>query len=380
VGLMNKPVKMNIIHLRDTCGMYGIEKCILWLANWLYKNNTPVNFQVAIMSRSKNILEHDFIRCLQKHHIKGRRIEVNKKNPFRIIRSIVRLINRYPGAIIHTHDFKSNLFGAIAAFWTKSKLISTYHGHIIKSGKTRFYNWLDFLILKYFPFACIICVSNNNKKILLAKGIREDKIITIPNGIEIPASVAIPSNRTGNGKKIIGFIGRLSAEKGCRYLIDAVPEVISRHPDTYFMLAGDGYLRADLERQVCRLNIGDRVLFSGFEHNIKKILAKLDILIIPSLSEGAPIVLLEALAFGVPVIGSNIGSLREIIINEKTGILVPAKDARSIALQICRLLEEEGLRQKLAASGYEYIRQKHNIDFCHNMLLQLYKEIDQSAA
>ena len=122
--------------------------------------------------------------------------------------------------------------------------------------------------------------------------------------------------------KVVGSVGRLSEQKGYRYLIDAVPEIIREIPQIEFWLIGDGELRSDLERQSKRLGVQDHVKLLGKRNDVLDLLKQFDLFVLPSLWEGLPTVIMESISQGVPVLATDIPGTREMIEDGKTGWLV----------------------------------------------------------
>ena len=190
-------------------------------------------------------------------------------------------------------------------------------------------------------------------------GVAGDRISIIPNGIEadryapgmangqkLRAELGLPS-----GASLLGSAGRLTWQKGFEHLLAAMPAILAAHPDAHLVLAGDGELREDLERQAADCGIADRCHFLGFRDDMPGIMAALDVFVLPSLAEGMPMVLLEAMAAGVPVIATCIPGVVDLIEDGVDGLLVPPRDAGALSRAIGRLLAGRGLARQLASAG-----------------------------
>jgi glycosyltransferase involved in cell wall biosynthesis len=141
--------------------------------------------------------------------------------------------------------------------------------------------------------------------------------------------------------QVVGTVGRLHRQKGQQYLIEAAAQVLRRKPDTEFRFIGEGDLLPQLEKQAEMLNIGSSVKFLGRRTDIAKQLGEMDVFVLPSLWEGFPLVLLEAMAAGVPIVSTKVNGVEEIISNKEDGILVSPKDSEELAKGILNLLDKK---------------------------------------
>jgi glycosyltransferase involved in cell wall biosynthesis len=203
------------------------------------------------------------------------------------------------------------------------------------------------------------------------------KLVVIPNGIPVTAFSRPPSptlRKTLTGpveRPIILTLARLDKQKGHPYLLRAAVQV----PDALFLLAGDGPERAGLENLVQQLGIAGRVLFLGYRQDIADLLKICDMMVLPSLYEGLPLSILEAMAAGKPVIATNIGGTNEAVIDGQTGLLVPPADPPALAAAIRKLIENPLLAGKLAAAGKEQVQREFSVETMICRVTQVYDEI-----
>jgi glycosyltransferase involved in cell wall biosynthesis len=182
------------------------------------------------------------------------------------------------------------------------------------------------------------------------------KLVLIPNAVEPAAFTRSPAAPRGDGVFRVGFIGRLDPVKRVGDLLQAmrrVPRGLELH------VFGDGVLRPRLHTLVHELGIGDRVSFHGSIDRPQLALDGIDLLVLPSLAEGFGLVLIEAMAAGVPVIGTDVDGIRDVVQHEANGLLVPARRPDAIAAAIVRLRDDPALRQELAAGGRATVEQRY---------------------
>jgi glycosyltransferase involved in cell wall biosynthesis len=166
-------------------------------------------------------------------------------------------------------------------------------------------------------------------------------------GIELERFAAASPALALDGR-IVGTVGRLAAQKGQRYLVDAAPAVLARHPDARFVIVGDGELRGELERLAADRGIADRILFTGPREDIPELLASFELFACPSLFEGLCLAVIEAQAAGVPVVATPVGGIRETVEDGVTGFLVTPADSASLAERIVFCLEHPGEARRAA--------------------------------
>jgi len=148
-------------------------------------------------------------------------------------------------------------------------------------------------------------------------------------------------------QKIIGAVTRLREEKGNRYFIEAAPQVLREIPEARFVIVGDGPLRDELETLAKKLNLDGKLHFAGFVSEVAVALAAMDIYVMPSLTEGFPFALAEAMAAGKTVAVSNAGGMKEMVQHEENGLLVPPANGAALAAVLVRLLKNPTLSQHL---------------------------------
>ncbi len=207
----------------------------------------------------------------------------------------------------------------------------------------------------------IIAVSHAVKAHLIGQGIDAAKIRVVYNGVDLD-KFAPCADRAGAKRAqglpadalVIGVVAHLTAKKGHRWFLDAVAPLCQRHPQLRVVLLGDGDERANLERQARALNIENRVVFAGFHDDVVPLMNAMDIVVLPPIAkEGFGRVLVEAGAMSLPVIGSDIGGIGEVIVAEQTGLIVACGDEGALRNAMATLIEDEELREKMGAAGRE---------------------------
>ncbi len=218
-------------------------------------------------------------------------------------------------------------------------------------------------IIKAMNFADrILSVSEDLKLHIINLGIKEEKVHVVPNGVDIeefkPLGKIYARNQLNipHDKNIVLFVGALRKIKGVDYLIEATKNFVNANTDLYMVGRDDG-LRKILEKRVHELKIADHVKFIGpVNHdNIPLWISASDILVLPSLSEGRPNVVLEALSCEIPVVATDVGGIPELMVDGETGYLVPAKNPAELSIKIKKLLEDKNQRENMGKLGRKSI-------------------------
>lgn len=272
-----------------------------------------------------------------------------------------RLLRQEQVDVIHAHEFDANVQGAFVATLSGIPLIATVHGKNYFWEKFRrrlAYRWVS-------RRATMVAVSENLKQFIVEKvGASPDRIKVVYNGVDAPkqcdpAEVNACRKELGlpENNQIVGVVGNLYPVKGHQYLIEGIPAVLQKCSNTSFVFAGRGDLETTLKEQVHRLGLEARVHFLGLRQDISRILALLDVFVLPSLSEGLSMAILEAMIAGKPVVATQVGGNPELVLDGETGFLVPPRDSQALASSVAMLLMSKqraiqfGERGKRRAEG-----------------------------
>ena len=199
-----------------------------------------------------------------------------------------------------------------------------------------------------------MAVSEDLKRFVMDKiGIPDTNVQVIYNGVHSGSFVSEKEIVRGrielglkDGDHVIGAVGNLYPVKGHQYLLKAMPVVLQQYPSATLVLVGRGDLEASLKEQANQLGIEKQVRFLGLRQDIPNLLAIMSIFVMPSLSEGLSVALLEAMVAGRPVVATRVGGNAELVLNGETGILVASKDSEALAAAICKLLGNKAMREE----------------------------------
>lgn len=222
---------------------------------------------------------------------------------------------------------------------------------------------------RYRAAARILAISVAVRNELLAAGVDANRIELVPDGVEIPAPIK-PDAREKARKKwafqadetVVEYVGALTAEKGHALLIEAFAKLRRECANCRLLLAGEGPLRAQLERQAREAGLASAIIFAGFVSDVDSVYAAGDLFVFPSLAEGSGSSLLRAMAYGLPVLALARGGVAEIIEDGRSGVLVQEANAEDLARAAARLLKNAELRERLSRAGRETVSSRYSVD------------------
>ena len=292
-------------------------------------------------------------------------------NPVALWR-LTRLLVRERVTILQTHGARANFYGRIAGRLAGVPvIISTVHNSLKDYEVRPFKRWLYMYLLRLtLPLVHrIICVSDANRRDLIEEcPAVAAKTQTVYNGVDPSAFPSQPDRQTVRKElgtthgPVLVTIGRLTDQKGHRYLLQALPRLLETWPQLCCVFVGEGELRDALHHMAIDLGVEQACRFVGVREDIADILAAADLFVLPSLSEGFPFVLLEALAMGRPVVASRVNGVPELIEDHKTGLLVPARDPQALARAIREVLSDPIAASKMGAAGQIMVRERFTVD------------------
>jgi len=302
--------------------------------------------------------------------------------------ALVRLLKKERPEILHCHRHKPTVYGAIAA-----RLAGVPHviSHVHGLNRTRS---LGRKITNRFIFGAVdkvIAVSDGvNKDVLRTNtAIPPGKVVTVHNGIDVDRVAAVSAGRDEVRERlglkkdavVFGTVGRLAQTKGQVYLLEAFSVTLKNLPGSVLLIAGDGPLMGELARKAEDLGITPSVRFLGHRQDVLEIMRAFDVFVFPSLAEGLPLALLEAMASGVIVVASNVGGIPDVLGNGLYGRLVPPRDAASLAAAMAdaALLSAEEKRKTAEAARLRVLGEFTKEVMC-KALTDVYGELPGSDA
>lgn len=293
----------------------------------------------------------------------------------RLIGSLAWQLRRNGVQVVHTHHLGQLLCGGLAAKLAGAKIVHTEHdSHSLMKPRTQHLFRLLSGVADH-----ITTVSDPVTQFLRDQiGIPSSKLQTIPNGVLVEAFQdvqALPRERfCWNDKDVVlGCVARLETEKGHHFLLTAFHQLRRRYPHAKLLIVGDGSLRTALQAQAKTLAIDGAVQFLGARADIPALLATCDVFVLPSLKEGVPLSILEAMAAGKPVVASAVGSIPQIVSHGETGVLVSPGNAQALEYALASLVGDDSARTNMGRRGQRFVRAHYHFHCTVNAYRKLYE-------
>ncbi|MFH1458941.1 MAG: glycosyltransferase family 4 protein [Candidatus Omnitrophota bacterium] len=370
--------KKNILELiampRVSPGLSGGDRVIIQLGK-AFALDEDKKVTICIL-RDDQTLESKLKKEADKLNLPNIFIEMKSKFDLSAIFKLRKILKNLNIEILHTHGYKADLIGFFAGLFLEIKLLSTVHGWIGDTFLVKIYDFMDKVVLRGFDNIVVVC--EKFKLDLIKFGINKNKIKIIHNGIDLNEIIKKrPDRETKNflriaeDKKVITVIGRLSLEKGHKYFLAAAKKLVWENQDLVFLIVGDGPLESELKRMARIYNIEDKVIFAGFRDDVADIISISDVIVLPSLSEGFPLVILEAMSMAKPVVATDVGDVKFLVKDTETGVCVKPAQTNQIQAAINKILTNPNLAQEMANQGKKLVNREYKIE---NMI-EKYKEI-----
>lgn len=282
------------------------------------------------------------------------------KFSLKIIIKLYRLMKKKHIHVVRTHKYRASLYGRLAAWLAGTPvIISSVHGNYRKD--LRLERKIANKILSRITDKIIAVSESIKRDIVKHDKIDPSKILVIYNGID--GLKFDPSEKSKNIREkllintediVVGFVGRLVPAKGLEYLIGAISYLKEEFKNIKLLIVGEGSLLIGLKDKARENGIHDRVIFTGQRRDVPDILHSTDIFVMPSVAEGIPNALLEAMAMGKPIIATKVGGIPEIIEDGFNGLLVPPRDSGVLAAAIKTLMDNRQLATKIGQTARDF--------------------------
>jgi len=280
-----------------------------------------------------------------------------------------RLIKRLLPDVVHAHDPHGVAMASLGISMASAALRGRRPPVLVAARRVDFRLKGNSLSRwKYRQVDCFIAASEAIRHILVADGVPAARTVTVHEGIDVERVAGTDAVNVHeafflpHGAPVVGNVAALVPHKGQRYLIEAARQVVREIPDIRFVILGEGELREQLERQINEHHLQKHVLMPGFRTDVIGCIKGFDLLAMSSVTEGLGTSLLDAMACAKPIVATTAGGIPEIVEEGVNGLLVPPRDAASLAAAIVRLLRDAPLRQRMGAAGLARVTERFTVE------------------
>jgi len=348
-----------VLHVINNLNVSGASALLLDLARALQ----PQPGELAVCTLEPDNPMADALRAAGAEVIEPR----DKLKFTAAVGRVRELIRSTRPALVHTHLLPATQVGLAAAVLESVPAVTTVHftldcvrANFLLRRMNRF---------SYRFYQRIIAISEAVRYSILHNcNVSAERVVVVHNGVDFDRTAIAPGLREATRRELglgdhvlIGSIGRLDPAKGYSLLIDAAARLAGTFGNIRLLLVGDGPERALLERRAAKLGIADIVIFAGTQPDPAPYLAALDVFVLPSVSEGLGLSIIEAMAAGLPVIGSSAGGIPEVVSDGETGLVFRSGSASELASCIEWMIRNPDLRSRLAAAASEQVRSRFDI-------------------
>jgi glycosyltransferase involved in cell wall biosynthesis len=370
---------LRVVHIVKAKGIAGAERHLIDLLTGLRERGIDAHL---ILLAEPNTSGDSFYAAVEARGIPIARVPIYRHVDFGVVGRLRVALRALKPDIAHTHLFHADVYGIPAARLAGvRKVFTSRHNDDPRNGRFP-YKQVQWMLWRMVTAGIAISEAVKRHNIAV-EGAPARKVQVIYYGLPLPVEkLDKPTARRAlraeigapDDAPVVGMICRLMDAKGIPDALDAFAQVAGDFPTARFVLAGDGPMRAEIEAQIARLNLIDRVHLLGWRDQPMQIAAGLDVLLSPSLREGFGLTMLEAMAQAVPIIGSTASAIPEIVLNGQTGLTVPPRDPQALAAAMRALLLDKPLRMHLGMMGEDRLETHFSAARMVDETIALYKK------
>ena len=336
--------------------MHGVKRLFAWMIPRFNRDR----YNVSLVSLRKKDLSEE---TLESFGVDITYLHKSKFDPA-TLPALLKVIDRKQIDILHLHGYGATTFGRLAGGIRRIPTILHEHANLTA---TPWFQKVADAMLEPLTDISIAVSQSTADFVIKARQMPPDKVKVVYLGVPLeefsrprpPEEIAAARAALGiaPGEFAVGTVTRLHESKGNSYLVDAAKIVVGERPQAKFFLVGEGPLLGDLQQQAQALGLGDRFVFAGFARDVAQVVSAFDLSVFPSLWEGTPLTVFEALAMGKPIVATDADGLIDVLTHEQDALIVPRRDVPALAAGIVRMMDDDGLRARLGAAARRTGRQ-----------------------
>jgi glycosyltransferase involved in cell wall biosynthesis len=368
---------MRVVHIIKAVRIAGAERHVMILLDGLRQRGVDARL-VLLVEPAKPM--DDYVEQLEERGIPVKRLPIHSHGDFSLYSRLRAMLGPLKLDIAHTHLIHADLYGIPTARTLGVPLVITTRHNDDVFRRRQPMRVMNRTLWQMADAG--IAISNAVARFSIeVEGAPPEKMHTIYYGLEYkPREVDRQAARLALRRELglpgeallIGTVSRLIAQKGLTYGLQAFARVCGSFPDAHLVIVGEGPLLSELRTEARRMGIAERIHFLGWRQDVPQVMAALDIFLMPSLWEGFGLVLLEAMAQAVPVVGSAVSAIPEVVVHGETGLLVPARNVDMLADALGQLMSDNALRHYMGMMGEDRLETQFSARRMSGETLALY--------
>src|SRR5438105_1749387 len=356
--LMISTSSLSILSIVEATTVNAVAKSVLEFHRSARELETAGNFPTiegsVVTFDRKGSGSSEFIAAARAEGLEIDAISERRRFDLKVIPALRKIVEDRRPDLVVTHSVKSHFLLLRSRLWRRFPWVAFHHGYTTTDPKMRLYNRFDRWSLPKADRIVTVCQAFA-RELANSANVPLKKISVQHNSIRAqpqtgPSDAASLRSKLGieNDERVVLAVGRLSREKAHIDLLKAVQGLRQLHPELNckLIVVGDGPERGRLEAAVESFGLKEKIVLAGQVNNVQLFYAAADVLALPSHSEGSPYVLLEAMAAGLPIVATAVGGVPEMVCDEETALLIPARDPKAMATAIARILDDDALAEK----------------------------------
>lgn len=347
----------SVVHVIHSGGFYGAERMLLDHCRVM-----PGQHRVLFIDAPEALLERFAEAGVECHSCSG-------------LHAMHQQL-RGQSVVLNAHNFKAQVFAWLCAWRLGLPLVWTQHGFTPRSAKQKLYTWLSLRLARSRKVRRVVCVAQSIARLHQQAGVAADKLQVIANGL--PDSPFNEEHGRDDGNPLVGFVGRLSAEKGPDLFLDALIPLCHARPELKAVLLGDGPQNDELRQRIEAAGLQLQILMPGYQQNMHKWMKRLSALVLSSRTEGTPMILLEAMQAETPVAAFAVGGIPDVLQHRSSGLLAPALDSDALARLVAELLDDRSQARALSLNAHAVQRSRYHLPTLALSWVELYRAACQA--
>ena len=368
---------VNVLQLISSGGYYGAENMLLNLCASQEQAGCRNSLQLFYNVHLPNV---EFFERARRRGLSVRLVHCKGRADWHAVRQIEEYIREDEIDLVHTHGYKADLYGYLAAWRMDKPVVATCHNWVGGTAALGIYNQLDRMVMK--KFNALAAVSDTVAERLRGYGVSAEKIRTIANGIDVQSfeSARPLPVLQGDRGPVIGMVARLDVQKGFEYFLRAVRDLRGTFNGLKVVIVGEGPDRERIEGLIQECGLQESVVLAGQQTDMPGAYAAMDLFVLPSLNEGMPMTILEAMAASKPVIATRVGAIPRVINHGENGLLVDVRDSDGLRDAIESLLRDPERRRRMGDQAREWVKKNFTSQAMALKYREMYDEVLEGAS